>query len=232
VDDTHRQSKPSTVSNGAVGKARLSVWVLLFFSLALISGKAAAGTSVQTEPLTAIGLNRPFVFADFDGDLRPDLASIQVGQSDLTHADYWIRLHLSTTGWESFQVLAPVGGIRLVARDVNGDDAPDLVLSTSLKEPVAILLNEGDGKFVQVDPASFPEALGSSETNWEPATRLISDVAGTPPQSSSEIRLVALCLPRPTAQSNDAGHANSRSLLDRFLIVHAGRAPPLEVPYL
>jgi hypothetical protein len=98
-----------------------------------------------------------FAVADFDGDLRPDLAHIQIGRSDAALTDYWVQLQLSGAGQQSILVVAPSGGLQISVRDVNGDDAPDLVLTTSwLKTPVAILLNDGRGGFSRKEPSAFP----------------------------------------------------------------------------
>src|SRR5271170_3994083 len=62
--------------------------------------------------------------------------------------NYSVQLHLSSVGQHSIQLVAPAGGLQIEARDVNGDDAIDLVLTTAwLKQPVAIFLNDGHGSF-------------------------------------------------------------------------------------
>jgi len=44
-----------------------------------------------------------------------------------------------------------------VARDVNGDDAMDLVVTTAMDSHfVAVLLNDGHGKFTLAKPGAFP----------------------------------------------------------------------------
>src|SRR6202043_727763 len=97
------------------------------------------------------GSDLSFSIGDFDGDSNPDLASVQAGQSDLTRTDYWVQLQLSVRGRQSFQIVAPIGGLQIVSRDVNGDHALDLVLTTTwLRRPVAILLNDGHGNFSRV----------------------------------------------------------------------------------
>jgi hypothetical protein len=204
----------------------LFLWLLLAF----VSARATAGTDAQNLPVTSAEPGPSFAIADFDGDLRPDLASVQTERSDLTHIDCWIQLRLTATAWRSIEVVAPVGGIRLVARDVNGDKAPDLVLSTLLKQPVAILLNNGHGMFVQVGPANFPDAICNPETNWASAIRpeAVAGAVGTPPQSRSEVRPETLDLPRLPSQVDYIASPRSGFLLGCFLVSHAGRAPPSE----
>src|SRR5579862_2022033 len=134
--------------------------LILFVFLGLFGGNAAANTGVQKSPVSSVGLGQPFAIADFDGDLGPDLASVQTGRSDFSHTDYWIQLHLTTTGHQSIQVVAGIGGLQIAARDVNGDHAVDLVLTSALlRQPVAIFLNDGHGNFTRVAPTTFPGAF-------------------------------------------------------------------------
>src|SRR5208283_2221452 len=101
--------------------------------LLLVTGLVAGAAKVaeaQSTPPTAVGLGLPFAIADLDGDLRPDLADVQIGRSDLSFTDYWIQLRLSAAGPQTILVVAPSGGLQIAARDVNGDHAIDLVLTT------------------------------------------------------------------------------------------------------
>lgn len=53
---------------------------------------------------------------------------------------------------------APLGGLRIDSRDVNGDDRSDLIVSTALEsQVVAILVNDGHGNFVIVKRDLFPD---------------------------------------------------------------------------
>jgi hypothetical protein len=206
--------------------------LVLFLFLGFVSGSGAAAANVQNPPVTSVEPGLQFAIADFDGDLRPDIVSIQAGPSDLTHTDYWLRLRLTTTGWESIRVVTPVGIIRLVARDVNGDNAPDLLLTSSLKQPVTILLNDGHGKFSRADPAAFLGIISNSETDWASAIRLVADAVGAPPQSRSEIRPETLELPRSPSQVDSIAFPISGFRFICFIVSHAGRAPPPAVPNL
>jgi hypothetical protein len=205
--------------------------ILLFFGL--VGGSAATSADAQTPPVTSLRPGLPFTIADFDGDLRPDLASIQTGRSDLSRTDYWIQLRLTTVGLQSIQIVAPVGGLQIAARDVNGDHAVDLVLSTAwFKQPVAILLNDGHGSFKQVGPAAFPEAFSEPKTEWASGNYQVTDAVGVPPQSGAGIFLETRGLPYPRAQAGVVPFSNSWLLLSPFLISHLGRAPPSQVSYL
>ena len=134
--------------------------LLLLLFLGLVGGRAAANTDVQKGPVSSVGPGLSFAIADFDGDLRPDVVSVHTGRSDFSRSDYWIQLQLTTAGHQSIQVVASIGGLQIAARDVNGDHAIDLVLTTALlRQPVAILLNDGHGNFTRVAPTAFPGAF-------------------------------------------------------------------------
>ena len=69
---------------------------LLFF--AGLMGGAVAAADVPNAHVASPGPNLSFSVADFDGDSKPDLASVQTGKSDLTRAAYRIQLQLSSKG--------------------------------------------------------------------------------------------------------------------------------------
>jgi hypothetical protein len=205
-----------------------------FLCLLCFAGFLSAGTApaaqVAIAPSASVGPDLSFSVADFDGDSRPDLASVQAGRSDSLRTNYWIQLQLSATGRQTFRIVAPVGGLAIVSRDVNGDHAPDLVLTTAwLDQPVAILLNDGHGNFSQVEPAAFPEAFSECKTSWNsPSDRAIGAV-GIPPQLRDDICSQAELVSYLRTQSLFAAASDSRFTFACFLISHLGRAPPREV---
>jgi hypothetical protein len=94
--------------------------------------------------------------ADFDGDWKPDLAIVETASLRRVQANYAIHLQLSAGSDLSFLINAPDGGVRVAARDVNGDSFPDVVVSSVNDERiVAVLLNDGHGKFSRAEPASY-----------------------------------------------------------------------------
>src|SRR5208282_1657662 len=105
------------------------LWISLFL-LVFAGCSSAEAAGDQSRPATSLGPGLPFAIADFDGDLRPDTASIQTGANVSGSADYWIELRLSSAGRQSIQLTAPAGGLLIEARDVNGDHTIDLVLAT------------------------------------------------------------------------------------------------------
>jgi len=98
----------------------------------------------------------PVAIADFDGDWKPDVAVVETASLRRVQANYAIHLQLSAGMDSSFLISAPDGGVRVAARDVNGDSFPDVVVSSvSDERVVAILLNDGHGKFSRAEPASY-----------------------------------------------------------------------------
>lgn len=201
----------------------------LLFLVAFLAGGAAAA-DVPSAPATSLGPDLSFSIADFDGDSKPDLASVHYGTSDSTRTYYWIQLQLSAAGLQSFQIVAPIGGLQIIPRDVNGDHALDLVLTTVwLRQPVAILLNDGNGNFSRVDPDAFPEAFTESKPSWDSTPDHTVDTLGPPPQSREEI------YSRPELFFHQRARARFTTSLDGrfagapFLSSHPGRAPPFEV---
>ncbi len=208
----------------------LSMLLLLF--LGLVAGNAAANTNtdVQKVPVNSVGSIGPgqrFAIADLDGDVRPDLATIQAGSSTSGTMDYWIQLRLTTASrQQSIRLVAPAGGLWIEARDVNGDHAIDLIFSTAwLRRPVAILLNDGHGSFSRIEPATFPKAFSECKTNWSPTSKQAIDSIGFPAQSSTwghpQVRLRN---PEPKVRLNS--RSNWAFVFNHSLLPHSGRAPP------
>lgn len=218
-------------SGRALRSLILWAFLLLLWSLA---GRCTAGASqIQAGAGASAEPGLPFAVADFDGDLRPDMADVRVGESASGTSSYWIQLQLSGAGRQFIQLIAPKGGLLIEARDVNGDHAIDLVLTTAwFGQPVAVLLNDGHGRFSRAEPASFPGAFSKPSTNWLPSTIQTTDTVGVPPESATGVdaegaeillgpSLVGLIPP------SSAGFP-----ADPFLASSAGRAPPSEVRYL
>jgi hypothetical protein len=172
------------------------------------------------------------VIADFDGDLRSDLASVQSGLTSYGTTDYCIQLQLTAAGHQSIRLFAPAGGLRIEARDVNGDHAVDLVLATAWSnQPVAIFLNDGHGSFSRVEPTAFPGAFSDSKTNLASDSNLAKDTVGVPPQSGAGIHTEEKDLIHEVSKAELIPPSSVGFPVSPFLISHAGRAPPLEVSH-
>lgn len=204
-------------------------WVLLFLLLGFLdAGSAAADTGAQRATVAGPGLT--FAIADFDGDSHPDDASVQTGESSDISGDYWIRLRLSASGRRYIRVAAPMGGLRVEARDVNGDNAVDLVFATRwLDQPVAVLLNDGHGNFSQVDPSAYLQTFHQPNFTWRDTAEHDWSTAGMPrdPRPGNlgqrnfsrnfQTQHGSVCLPKAQLPPNS------------FLAFSPARAPPASV---
>src|SRR5271167_1447149 len=150
-------------------------------------GSAAAQPSQGSSP----GFNSTFAIADFDGDRKPDLATVELqSSSSAKTTQYWIRLQLATGAAQVFGLTAPAGGLQIVARDVNGDSALDvLVSSVWLHKQVAVLLNDGHGNFTLATPDAFPAFIWQCERLWNSATIPLWESAALIPSHSSTGKL-------------------------------------------
>lgn len=136
--------------------ARVSLSLLCLCVCAIVFGRneaeAAQGTSGGTS-----GFSPRFAIADFDGDRKPDIATVEVVREAAIGSFYSIRLQLSAGEESAIGIAGPQGGLELVARDVNGDDVIDLVVTTAMDSHfVAILINDGHGKFTLAKAGAFP----------------------------------------------------------------------------
>jgi hypothetical protein len=198
-------------------------------------GKAASGLPKGVAANSALAHSTlaaaHFAIADFDGDNRPDLATVQTGQISAANTRYWIVFRLSTGLRQSVGLTAPAGGLEVASRDVNGDSFLDLVITTQwTNRPVAVLLNDGRGNFTRSDPSGFQVAFRASDFSCNYATNEVKDGAAAllAPQNrpgsgdceeTSDISLPCSVSRPPTA------HVNQRSILSRS-VAFLGRAPP------
>jgi hypothetical protein len=114
-----------------------------------------------------VGIVPQFAIEDFDGDHRPDIATVSDCLNGAAKNNYQITVQLSRGGSQNIDLSAPVGGLDLSSRDVNGDDFLDVVVTTAgTNRPVAVLLNDGAGTFTASDPSAFPGAFRNSSKFW------------------------------------------------------------------
>jgi len=210
----------------------LAAALCVLFLLGSLAG-GAAGADLRNRSAATVRPGLAFAVADFDGDSRPDFANVQVGQSDLANTEYWIQFQLSSAGHQSIRVLAPAGGLRLTARDVNGDNWIDLIVTTAwLNQPVAVYINDGHGRFTHAEPADFSAALRECETGWSPLFSESSDAIGAPPRSPSVISLQWNGSSYPRTNAGSVLVSDSDSLSAALLNLQPGRAPPASISNL
>jgi hypothetical protein len=188
---------------------------------------------VRNPRVNSLAPGTAFAIADFDGDLLPDLISVQTGGNSSAGTNYWIQLRLSAVGRQSIRLVAPTGGLSIEARDVNGDNTIDLIRATAWsRKPIAIFLNDGRGNFSRVEPEDFPEALSESAASWTSGLALAADAVGLPTQTRDITCREVLVAQYLRLQSSSLPTAIAGFIFDSFLISHAGRAPPAELRYL
>jgi hypothetical protein len=170
-----------------------------------------------------------FAIGDFDGDNRPDLATVEIGLIGASHARYWIGFRMSAGARHMIGVSGPVGGLEIASRDVNGDNIVDLVVSAAwVKSPVAVLVNDGHGNFTIRDPASFSESLTNPGRTLDSPNQQNPDTAIASAPSPNDFVL-------NERSSLSAGKSvrlfTSNSLSNVFLLTirSFGRAPPLSI---
>ena len=169
-----------------------------------------------------------FVFADLDGDEKPDLALVELQGQRSANANYSIRVKLSQGQESAVGVNGPLGGLKVAARDVNGDDNVDLVVTSNLDGRfVEVLLNDGRGNFSAAAPGEFAELNESDDGS-------IATVPG------NHLELVTLASAR---SSDDETALTDGSFLEtiatdfyplaslgysarRMAVVRQGRSPP------
>lgn len=211
----------------ALGLLRNSfAYALLLLVFEFAAGNAAA-EAARNAAADRVGSWDQLAISDFDGDLHPDLARVQAGASTPRGTDYWIQLQLSAAGRQSIRLVAPAGGLQIEARDVDGDHAVDLVLSsTTFGQPVAVLLNDGHGSFSRVAPSVFPEAFNNPLTHWTSACKQETEAAGVPPQSRSSVCRAAKTFASIRSHAGSIATSREGFAFDFFLVSHACRAPP------
>ena len=97
------------------------------------------------------------VVADFDGDGRPDIAIANV--ANVNSGSISVILHDTGGALLDARNVAVSGRPDyLAAADVNGDGKPDIVVTISSSNLIAVLLNDGTGNFLA--PAAYPLSAG------------------------------------------------------------------------
>jgi hypothetical protein len=142
--------------------------LLTILTLFVMSASAMAATNSWTAR-TALAGN--WVFADFNGDHKPDLAelyrtSLNLQLSSGDHLQIPIELYRSTPGAE------------IIALDVDGDNDLDiLVRNRFFPQPVKIWLNDGTGTFTETLLRRDP--LPNERESWNQSIIAISNIAFT-----------------------------------------------------
>lgn len=209
---------------------------LLLFCAALASATmpAMAAPPAQDSSHAVMRADSSFAIADFDGDQRPDLATAEIERSDSRFTRYLIRLQLTAGPGQSkpsgqfIGVTGAFGLPQISAIDVNGDHALDLVITAAgQQQPIAVLLNDGRGKFSLANPRDFPAPVSDSPWRWGSASHQFQDVAVLMPTRTPQAEARSArhwFVPRQLAESRFS--TNRGFPPDPLRSSPLGRAPP------
>jgi len=222
ISDVHSRSK--------LVRRLISLCVLLRVCLLVLVASFFSSIPAQASnvSLPTTGRRLDFAIADFDGDGRPNLATIEPGSNSPSQTIYRIQVQLGDGGLRSVDLVAPSGGLRIAADDVNGDGIPDLIISLAWREgPVAVLLNDGHASFSLAESSSFPGVSGGSgkSLNGEelpPQT----DTVATPSKLPVGDFPGSKYLLHARQATDSLPRANFARISNLLLVSLLGRAPP------
>lgn len=209
------------------------------FALSNTNGRYAATMLVVSllyilagpSPVLASGERPHFAIGDFDGDQLPDLALVQVESYGAPNSKYSIRLQFSGGSGSTIGIEAPLGGLRIDVRDVNGDDWSDLIISSALESQiVAILVNDRHGNFVLAEPGLFPEVV-SKQAYFLQELKTRSDEDNTLLQGRSSFggqTVTSICR-NDRIGSDCCPETRKGEAIQRPAHSHLGRSPPTGV---
>lgn len=192
-----------------------------------IDGFTPCESAAQVQSCPADFPNSRFVIGDFDGDRQPDVATVEMVRFSPSHSRYAVSFQLSKGRLQTIGLTGPAGGLLLLARDVNGDSALDLVLVTAWQHSlVAVFLNDGFGNFAAADPRQLRIDVVSSRTHLVTPPICIEDhsVLGLQYSLPGDFEGEPLALPNLEADLGFSRHLDFPSGLSRPSFL--GRAPP------
>ncbi|HTZ45995.1 MAG TPA: VCBS repeat-containing protein [Verrucomicrobiae bacterium] len=208
-------------------------FVLVCLLLFGIGRSSVASAGQQSAAVPHSGLNGPrFLFADFDGDRIPDLAQVESQNQRSARNNYRIHVKLSAGVESAIGVSGPDGGLRVAARDVNGDEALDLIVTSNLDASfVEVLLNDGHGNFTVAEGNEFARLeakfgdIGLKSPNAAPADRV--SLAGA--RYSSDLGAAEHGHRTPLILSRGYSKTAAQVVLRRPVGRYGSRSPPASI---
>jgi hypothetical protein len=172
-----------------------------------------------------------FVFADLDGDHIPDLALVEMQSQRSTETNYSIRVKLSHGAESAIGVNGPVGGLRVAAQDVNGDNNVDLVITGNLDGRfIEILLNDGRGNFSVASPEEISPQQRETDRELESKANDHSDLATLiSARASHEDGTIGSCDFVQPSTSDSCYSAETERAIQRPSFARQGRSPPTPI---
>ena len=114
-----------------------------------ISARAASNSQAVTPSFTPNG-----VYADFDGDLKPDLVQFRGSFLNIQRGD-GSQLRFATS-IESHAV-----GLQIAVAYLDNDDYLDIIVANRLfQQPTVIWINDGKGSFTESRLRTLPDSFG------------------------------------------------------------------------
>jgi hypothetical protein len=214
------------------GKVPLVILLLAAANSCLASPGRVLGA--PTSPRSADQLG--WAVADFDGDSRPDMAVTRMESRGGGYV-YWLELDLSTNrkdGSSQAQANLPsavssIFGLHLTPQDVDGDHDLDIVVTMGIaRQPVAVWINDGKGRFEEGDLSAYPALTSLEDLAFSiprgPDTAQIACDQG--PRSRMAL-LHCRGMLRPLRRSGLRAPAGPESPVSRFPLEQVpARAPP------
>jgi hypothetical protein len=169
-----------------------------------------------------------FVFADLDGDRIPDLAVVEMQGQRSAETSYSIHVKLGAGPESAIGVYGPMGGLHVSARDVNGDDNLDLVVTSDLDAGfIEVLLNDGHGNFSVAQPGDYSGLKNEYEAVLrDPAGPQADHFTLAPVRSSHDESIVHGRDYDQVSCSGSCSHTEVQPSILRAGLPHLGRSPP------
>jgi hypothetical protein len=219
----------STTLRHTIRQSCVLCWAifLLFLIFLCVTPQLLADSSHFSPPHSRIATGY-YAIADFDGDQLPDVATVRAERTLLPFTSYSIHLKFSGTPDSALDLIAPRGGLELLARDVNGDAFTDLVVTTATgSHLVAVLVNDGHGKFTVAKPGTFPGIESEPHSRFSAQDAFVTGQSLLPPSRGNfdAALLRSVLFGRPIL-SSDGLRSATLHVFKVFLHSRSGRSPP------